>query len=342
MRIEVKVAFIGAAAAILAALIPLVWNWPDGPADDVPAEVTMIAAPEASAYQGYALKEAPPAFAQAEIRAEIGYYLWPQADLSELLPILSLGAEMAPQQYPTFADIEEPGNATRNDHMKQLWSVIELVGQAAKAHPGDIPNDLIGPARQPLLDPLGSDGLVGLQLLRAVYLGDEGRVAGADNPIVKSALSYTRGLFDATAVPAENGEKRLWLAAKFLAQRRVFPVLDLSITNPNDDPMVITGLVVDVLATAPAMSGLETGSLDILDVVKVKLDPAGGRHPVTLTDPLRIVSKDTARLRLELSSDVLFGFLARIDVVRGADVLGSGTPIIVDIGFRPPAGSEPI
>ena len=76
--------------------------------------------------------------------------------------------------------------------------------------------------------------------------------------------------------------------------------------------------------------------------MKVKLDPAGGPHPVALSAPLRIAGKDSARIRLEISSDVLFGFLARIDVTRGADVIGMHPVVIVDFGFRPPDGSKPI
>lgn len=342
MRIEVKVAIIGAAAAIIAALIPLVWSWVGSGPDNTPAKITLTVAQNASPYQAYAISETPPAFSQAKAKANEGYFLWPEADLSELLPILSLGAAEDSQVYPNFSDISDETDEERNRHLQGIWSVVEIVGKAAKKGIADIPSELVDPSGSPLIDSNSSDSEVGLQLLRAVYLGDQARVADANNAIVKAGLTFSSVLFPDESLPHDEDEQRAWYAARFLSQRRVYPVLDVVISNENDTPVVVTGLVVDVLATAPAMSGLETGALDVLDIIKVKLDPKGGPHPVALNAPLQIAAKDTARIRLEVSSDVLFGFLARIDVVRGAETVGTAGAVIVDIGFQPPNGSKPI
>jgi len=337
MRIEIKVALIGACAAFLAAITPLIWNWIATGSSDQPARVVATASPDASPYQAYRLNEIIPAFANVSVRATEGYFLWPEADLSELLPILSLGAEMVPQQYPTFADISDPSDPKRDAHLRKVWSVIEEVGRAAKGHADEVPADLSTIMR---LD--ADDATIGLQVLRAVYLGDEVRVTSSDNQIVRSAMAFTHEAFADVSDAKNTLEKRKWLAAKFLARRHVYPVLDLTISNPNDNPMVITGLVVDVLASAPAMSGLKTEKLEVFDVVELTLDPNGGRHPAALSAPIRIAAQDTALIRLELSSEVLFGFLFRIDVMNGSETMGATAPIIIDIGFRPPASSKPI
>lgn len=337
MRIEIKVALVGACAALLAAIVPLVWSWVTTSSGGQSARVIATVSRDASPYQAYLLNETHPAFSQASARAKQGFFLWPEADLTELLPILSLGAEMDPPQYPTLSDVSEPSEPERETRLLKVWSVIEEVGRAVKDHAADIPTDL-----RAIVQPDADDATVGLQVLRAVYLGDEGRVASSDNEIVRSAVEFARGAFaDETGVKSTTA-KREWLAAKFLAGRHVYPVLDLTISNPNDDPMIVTGLVVDVLASAPAMSGLQSGRLEVLDLVEVTLDPNGGRHPAVLGAPIRIAAQDTALVRLKLTSDVLFGFLVRIDVVNGSEIIGTTAPFIIDIGFRPPATAEPI
>lgn len=337
MRIEIKVALIGASAALVAAIVPLVWSWVASSSGDQSARVTATVSRDASPYQAYRLNETHPAFSQALAQAKEGFFLWPEADLTELLPILSLGAEMVPPQYPTFSDVSEPSDPERDKHLMKVWSVIEEVGRVVKEHAADIPTDL-----KEIVQPDADIATVGLQVLRAVYLGDEGRVASSDNRIVRSALKFTQAVFADELGTKSTAAMRNWLAAKFLAGRHVYPVLDLTISNPNDDPMIITGLVVDVLASATAMSGLQSGRLEVLDLVEVTLDPNGGRHPAGLKAPIRIAAQDTALVRLKLSSDVLFGFLVRIDVVNGSKTIGTTAALIIDIGFRPPANSEPI
>lgn len=337
MRIEIKVALIGACAALLAAITPLVWSWFATGSRAQPARIIVTASPNASPYQAYRLNETPPAFAGASVRATEGYFLWPEADLSELLPVLALGSEMVPQQYPKFSDISDPSKPERDANLRKVWSVIEEVGRTAKGHAAEIPTGL-----KAIIHPDADDATVGLQVLRAVYLGDEGRSASAKNQIVRSAIAFTRGAFADELDTKSSTAKRRWLAAKFLAGRHVYPVLDLTISNPNEKPIIITGLVVDVIASAPAMSGLQTGRLEVLDIVEVTLDPNGGRHPVLLDAPIRIAAQDTALVRLRMSSNFLFGFLVRIDVVNGSETVGTTSALIIDIGFRPPTGSEPI
>lgn len=342
MRIELKVAIIGAVAALVAAFIPLIWGWFDATPRNQPATVTLTAAPLASPYQSYSLSEVPPAFVNVEAKPQEGFYLWPEADLTELLPILSLGAGETPQLYPEFSDIEDDSDAERNDHLERVWSVIEMVGYEAEKSLNAVPSGLTNPDGSALFDANAPTSEIGLTLLRAVYLGHETGVADASDPIVRAAIDFTRGMFLDDDRPSDDTALRTWFAARFLAQRQVYPVLDLVVANPNDEAILITGLLIDVLATAPAMSGLQTGPLDVLDTITVNLDPNGGPHPVTLSAPIRVAAKDFARLRLKVTSDVLFAFLARVDVVNGADTLGTADAFIVDLGFRPPAGSNPI
>ncbi len=349
MKLEMKVALIGAAAAIIAAFVPVIANLIDDQIDDSlkRLEVTLTATRDASPYHAFRLAEVPPSYtSHADGFSKLGFYLWPEADLTELLPVLALGTEMDPPVFITKADFLDNDDASsdplRENHLKRLWRVIEQVGSVARNAAVDLPTDLVRRDGTPLFKASDSDADIGLAVLRAVYLGNKARSASADDPTVKRAMSFARIAFDGGSDGPKRPSNREFNAARFLATRQVFPILDLTATNPNSSPIVVTSVAINVRATAPAFSGIGSGPVPPIDEVTFELSPHGGRQAIQLSAPVKIAGQDTIAIKIKVTSDVLFGFLCDFELLSGSQVVGELRGVVVDIGFQPPRGSNAI
>ena len=101
MKIEIKAALIGATAAFAAALVPVITGWFSHDVDDQsPLRLTLTVPNEASPYQAYRLTRKHPAYkAYKGVVSDLGFFIWPEADLTELLNLLGLGTETNPPMF---------------------------------------------------------------------------------------------------------------------------------------------------------------------------------------------------------------------------------------------------
>ncbi|MEL6369163.1 MAG: hypothetical protein AAFR03_00460 [Pseudomonadota bacterium] len=314
--VEIKAAWIGAAAAIMAALIAFMPKLLSG-SSDKNLELTLSVSRDHAQYTDRRMKSSELPFrvkGQTEFRA---FYLAPSVDIGLVLSIISLGTETDDELFPTSADVIPDETDPSYDRSSLIWSVIEHAGSLYLAIEEEAPQRLSAFDNDP--------ATVGIAVLRRVYL---------DQFDPDSQDHWRR--FAARAVAGLSAENDLDQAALILSNRFLSPVLDLTITNPTDDPVVVTGLSIEVDQVAPAYSGLKSGLLNASDRVIFDLTSNTKRVQKPLVSPLQIASNESARIEVQLNSDEMFSYLLKLKLIKGAEQIDETEWIVVDFGFQPP------
>ena len=314
--VEIKAAWIGAVAAIAAALIalaPMIFG--NSPARNV--ELVLSVSSDHAQYTERRIKSSDLPFRQngkAEIRA---FYLAPTTDIGSVLSIISLGADLENELFPSRSDIVPDENDPTHEQLSLIWSVIEAAGRSYIA--------LNEQAPQPLSALEDDAAMAGIAVLRRIYLD---QFDPENQDLWRS--------FAVEAAQDFSGNDGLDHAARILSNRFLSPVLDLTITNPTDDPFVVTGISLEVDQVAPAYSGLKSGLLGVADRVVFDLTANTEHDQKSLSSPLQIAPNESARIEVQLNSNEMFSYLLKLKLIRGAETTGETEWFVVDFGFQPP------
>ncbi len=320
--VEIRAAWIGGGAVLVAALIALLPGWFD---DDQPTSPTaaLSISRDLSPFTAYQLKKAPPGF-QRHLKGPIrAFHLNPDADIAELLQIITLGQEIGPDIYPRKTEIvpDADKDPTRSAHLDRLWRVIEAAGAVYRRSGETAPRALSEMDRD--------NAVAGLAVLRRIYSEDS---SAAER---QSWGVFADAAFD-TAPAATSGEDRkIWDAARAISKRRLFPVFDLTLTNPKDEAVLVTDVAITVKETVLAASGLKTGLISASDRLVFDLTPNITTLRTPLRAPMRVAPGDVGRVIVELKSEGMFAYLVQLEWLAGGERIAATDWAIVDFGFQP-------
>jgi hypothetical protein len=329
------------------------WIQGDRPKVSTPAqtkpEAFMTIAPVSGStpYQAYRLKTLPPTMSaqRGSVASGLtGFFLWKELDFDVVLFAINAGTEIDASTYMDRQTFIAGGEAGKRALLERTWKLFEGIGTSWRSARDQrrVPAAQIK-LLEPILSSLSEDpGTAGLAILRNIYFREHERDHQQRKAIADALITTGDLLMPAGSEIVAGPDDRLDEAARLLATKRIQPLLDVTITNPHSDPIVVTSVRLDVLEVATALSAMESGPLTFVDTVKFELTDKPGSQAKSLSKPIKIAPKDAVTIRVELRSNYLFSYLCRLVVVGGGSDLGTGPAFIVDYGFQPPSDAIPL
>lgn len=297
-------------------------------------------------FRSYRLTTVPVGLEGAPTRGSVqpvGFYLWPEVDMEQILFAIRAGGDETPPEIMTQEDFVG-AEASTDSKNARIWKVFETVGSSIIGHLERSDTASLDPQIGSMLATLPREhGEAGIAFLRPIYYREGERDEGERKRIAGALISLAdRAMPPQDNSPREVQDRRIYEAARFLATKQLSPILTVSITNAGGNPVVVTGVGLEVLAVSRAASALDSGPLAPTDTLRFDLDGREQNLVEHLGSPVKIAAKDAISLQVDIRSKFMFSYLCRLSLLASGRVLSSTDEFIVTFGFQPPDDASAI